>query len=261
MSKGKIITFSIITFIVLLNIVLFGFVFVLKKQSVEFVDNLNIPEEEIIKTANLKNGKSTLLLDKQSAIENIEKTYSKVKVIQIETVSLFEIKIVVRPRYELYYVAANSKFFILDEDLKVLEITDTEPTELIKVSMKLNLDDNTQKCDFIGTDKQQENLLNLYIAMYSAVIDSNYKQASEDICDKIISVDLEDNKIIVLTRNGVTLDIAKPQEDLTNKINLCFSTINKLEEEGKDVLGKTIKIFYEAEGKEYKCYLLSSTNN
>ena len=72
MRKFKITLISTICFLVILNIALFGFVFRLRKQSVEFQNELNITEEEIVNTANLTNGASILLLDKDEAINNIE---------------------------------------------------------------------------------------------------------------------------------------------------------------------------------------------
>ena len=163
MSKGKFITLILFVMLIVLNIVLFGFVFVLKKQSVEYIDDVKISQENIIKAAGLENGKSTLLIDKESAIKNIEEAYPQIKVIQIETISLFEIKIAVKTRYELYYVSLNNKHYILDEDLKVLNIVEQEPLHLIKITNDLGVSENTKKCSFVGSENQKVNLLNLYI--------------------------------------------------------------------------------------------------
>jgi len=255
MKKGKITLILIICFLVILNIALFGFVFILRKQSVEFQSELHVSEQEIIDTANLKNGASILLIDKEEAINNIEQTYANIKVVQIKTVNVCEIVIVLRQRYELYYFTDAGKHYILDEDLKLLRITETEPTDLIKVNTTISINANTKVCNFLGTEEQKETLLNFYKAMYSAAIKSENAQARIDICNLISEIELRDNILLATTSYGVILDIAKPNHELTNKINICFSTINKLISTGDSLLGRTIKIYYNVGSEEYKCHI------
>ena len=109
MSKGKIIAISIIGFIVVLSTVLFGFVFCVRKQSVSFVTELSVTEQQILESANIKNGRPILLLDKEQAIQNIETKFPNIKVIQIKTTSLFAVEIVVRERFSLYYTENEDK--------------------------------------------------------------------------------------------------------------------------------------------------------
>ena len=49
----------------------------------------------------------------------------------------------------------------------------------------------------------------------------------------ITSVTLENNKLIITTRENITLEILKPNSELINKINICFSAINELNPEQK----------------------------
>ena len=253
MSKGKIITISIISFIILLGIVLFSFVFCVRKQTVKFSSELSITEQQILDSANIKNGKPIFMLNKEQATANIEQKYPNIKVIQIKTTSFMAIEIVVRERYALYYTENEEQFYVLDEDLKVLEKTETEPTNLIKVEFNLNVTKQTKAAEFLGTVNEQSISSNLFIAMYSTVLTTEDNQARIDMSNLIKSVNLDDSKLTITTREDVKLEIAKPNSELINKINICFSAIEELTTEQKNKT--TIKILYNADGTEYKGYV------
>ena len=256
MSKGKIITFSIISFIVLLNIILFGFVFRLRKQQV-ITNDANINSEKIIEAASLKEGKSIFLLDKQTAISNIEKAFANVKVVHIKTINLTTIQFVLRARYPLYYAQNSNEFYILDEELKVLEIVNTEPSNLIKIDTAINFTDASVS-SFVGTEQQKNMVYNLFSSVYEAVIETKGKQARDDVSKLIKSINISnENRLIALTSYGVKLDIEKPLNDFTRKINICFTYINSKINDGKqtELENATIKIFYDAEGKEYSRFI------
>ena len=260
MKKVKVFGIAILSIVILLSIILFGFVFRLRKQSVDFLNETTITEQEILNTASLKEGKATLLINKEQTINKIEQTYANIKVVQIKTVSLFEIKIVVRERYELYYTTNLGKHYVMDEDLKVLRITEIEPTNLIKIESKFSIDTNTKECAFLGTIEQKEILFNLYSAMYSSVITTEGQQARIDVCSNIASVKIEESKLIIVTPEEIIIDIAKPDCELTDKINICYSAINQLKLNGEELEGRTIKIYYNVNGAGYKCSISPKIN-
>lgn len=278
MSKKGIISLSILVIVIALIGVLFGAVFCLRTQNVSVLGDSPVAatKEEIISTAGLKNGKSIFMLDKDTAIQNIEKTYPTIKVVQIKTTSVTTIEICVRARHEMYYTEYNDNFYILDEDLKVLEIIDTslseetdEPTHLTHIENGvLNISASTKQCDFVGTSYQQSVAYNLYTAMITTVTkqEGEGEQATEvyltreDVCEMIRDVQFESyktfNKIIITTKYGVKLDIENPSENLQNKINICFSTIKQLN--GREQNG-TIKIYYDLENVMQCIYIPAET--
>ena len=261
MSKGKIITISIFSFIVLLGIVLFSFVFCVRKQTVNFTSEMLISEQEILTTANIKNGNAAIkhkipylvFLNKEKATQNIETKFPNIKVIQIKTTSLIAVEFIVRERYGLYYIENNENYYVLDVDLKVLEITEIQPTHLTKIETPLNTNEDIKISQFLGTKNQQSISSNLFIAMYSAVLTTENNQARIDMANLIKSVNLDDSKLTITTREYVKLEIAKPNSELTNKINICFSAIDKLTDEQKNKT--TIKILYNSDETEYKGYV------
>lgn len=254
MSKGKIIAISIVGFIVLLNAILFGFVFRLRKIDIVVAEG-EVSTEQVLNSTGLKTGKSIFLLDKDAAIKSIETVNPKIKVVQIKTKSVTTIEIKVRARYNLYYTNQNEKYYVLDEDLKILEILNDEPTSLINIGNSVTVSEKAKQTDFVGTNYQKNVAYNLFASMYSTVISNTLvgKEAREAITSLIKSSSFENDKLIVLTSEGVTLEIEKPTNNLQTKINTCFATISKLktDEPAKIKEGCKIKIFYDIQGKEY----------
>lgn len=253
MKKAGVIAISIFIFLIALSIVLFGFVFCVRKQTVSFVSEMSLTEQDVLNTASIKNGKPILLLDKESATNKLEAIYPNLKVVQIKTISLFEIEIVVRERFPLFYIEKDDKYYVLDEELKVLDILETQPTNLINVTNQFNISTDTKKADFVGSELEREITYNLFVSVYTFVVGTEGKQAREDMANIISTVCLESDKLTIKTKEDVTIEILKPNIELGDKINICFSAIEELTPEQK---GKTtIKILYNAEGTEYKGYV------
>lgn len=269
MTKKGFIWLSITLFILTLIAVLFGFVFCVRTQSVKIVDKsiLLVDNNEIIKTADIESGTSIFLIDKQQAINNIEAKYPHIKVVQIKTTGLTTIEICVRARFEMYYAEANGNYYLLDEDLKVLNIiekTDTSfnSNNLIKIQTDdIDIPETTKLCDFVGTDHQRYVAYELFVSMYTTVCkqDGGNKVyfTRDDIRATLEEIDFEYHtsysRLIISTSYGVKLDIENPENNTQEKINICFSTIDQFVKEGnnKEKSG-TIKIFFDG-NKEMKC--------
>ncbi len=287
MTKKSVIWLSIFGFLIVLIGVLFGTVFCLRTQNVTILGDtpISISKEDIIRTADLKKGQSIFMIDKDEAINKIEATYPYVKVIQIKTTSINEIDIRIRSRHDMCYTKKNNNYYILDEEFKVLNIIEAnldeeetnEPTNLIYIDEgALNISSSTMICDFVGSDYQKNVMYELYISMTTAVTktEGDGEDTKEvyftrtDMCDMIKDIQFEDyetfNKIIITTKHGVKLDIENPTENLQNKINICFSTIdyflNSAEVATQEKATKgTIKIYYDLENNQ-KCIYIPEVN-
>lgn len=238
MTKKSIIISSILLSIVALMAILFGAVFRLRNVSVEVQPgaNITVTNDKIVESANLKKGKSIFMLDKQSAINNIEQTYAEIKVVQIKTTNLMSVKIIVRERKEMFYAEHNSAYYCLDEDLKVLRLTEVEPTNLIKITTDIGITSNTKKCDFMSQDYAKITY-NMFVGMYTNVkVEGRYAER-DDMCNLVESIEIktahaltedgnggfEYTNLILKTRAGVVMQIANPNTDLGRKINICFA--------------------------------------
>lgn len=246
MTKKSIIITSILLSILALFLILFGAVFRLRHIDVVVTDNSSIvmTNDDIISASQLKKGKSIFMLDKQSAITNIENKYAEIKVVSIKTVSVMRVQIRVRERKEMFYAEYNSNFYCVDEDLKVLRKTETEPVNLIKInSEKLGITSDTKERDFL--DKSTANITyKLFVAMYTNVkVDARYADRA-DILNLVKSIEIKTayaltengsngvqyNNLILTTRAGLVMEIASPETGLNEKINVCFAAFNKLED-------------------------------
>lgn len=273
MSKTKIAIISIVVGILAIIAILFGLVFCLRQEEVVVVSNeanIEINSDEIINSAGFKHGTSIFMLDKDSAINNIEREFPNIKVIQIKTVSVIKVEIRVRSRVEMFYVQNENKYYILDEELKVLRILETGIDENIEATLNnlihLNLSDlgitsNTVVSDFLSTEYYRQVINNLYGALYSNAmfdVDGNgyaeylSRQDMIDVIDSIefgvdYSLDEEYKRVILNLSNGFVIDIGKPEENLDYKVNVCFSAYNELTEEQKS--SGSIRYYYTAEGE------------
>ncbi|HJD06040.1 MAG TPA: FtsQ-type POTRA domain-containing protein [Candidatus Onthoplasma faecipullorum] len=273
MSKTKIAIISTVVGILAIIAILFGVVFCLRREEVVVVGNeanIEISSDAIINSAGLKHGTSIFMLDKDTAINNIEKEFPYIKVIQIKTVSVIKVEIHVRSRVETFYVQNQNKYYILDEELKVLRILETGIDENIEETLNnlivLNLSDlgitsNTVAADFLSTEYYRQVINDLYGALYStAMLDLDSDGQTEylsraDIIDVIDSVEFDVGysldeaytRVILNLNNGFKIDIGKPEENLSYKVNVCFSAYNKLSEEQKAT--GSIKYYYTAEGE------------
>lgn len=280
MKKGAIISLSMILLILALIGILFGAGFCLRSQTVKVVGDrpISISKEEIISSAELKNGQSIFLIDKEKAIKNIEAKHAEIKVIQIKTKSVTEIEIVVRARQKMFYTIFNDKYYIMDEELKVLEIKEiiTEnganpvPQLTHIKDNSLNINNSTLKCDFVGNDFQQKVMYSLNQAMLNNVkeeLEKNKKvyYSRADFVDMFKYIEFESyesfNKIILTTKYGVKFDIENPSENLTNKLNICLSTVKSLiaEGEGREASG-VIKIYIDNDGVQHNIYIPKTEN-
>jgi len=258
MSKVKIILLSILGVVVLTTATLFFGVFRLRTQTVTArgdISALNISNEDIIKTGGLKKGKSIFLLNKDKAKEKIEKTYPYLKVIGIKTQSVTKVKYLVRERKETFFTMSDNKYYIMDEDLKVLRIVETAPNLTEIEAGILKITNKTVVSDFVGDKYYQDTIYDFYVAMITnAKLGEKYFER-EDFT-KILTISFEDGftkassykRLVMEMDDGTIFDFAIPSKDLKRKVNLCFGAYNELTLEEKQDL--TIKFYLDENGKE-----------
>ena len=275
--KKRIIGLSIVAVTLIVIGVLFGFVFCVRNQSVSYIDkNIKITQQELLETANIKNGTPIFTIDKNSAINNIESKYPYIKVVQIKTNSVTDIQFVVDSRQEVYVITHEDFTYILDKELKVLEKLEktTEYNNLIEISNKIvKINKNTKVCDFVGTTSYQNVAKELYNAIYNNAV----KQVGEEkqhlthpeVLELVKSVNLtvgatlsgECNVLVVKLADstsfgtyGETIEIWKPDQDLDYKFNACFSTLTTLQKE--NIKAEKITYGYDAEDKDKLSYFV-----
>ena len=167
------------------------------------------------------------------------------------------------------YNDTNQTYYVLDEELKVLRISDVEPTGITKIEVSLlgennsdvlGITGNTIVSDFLSNENYRSITYNLFVSMYNTVMipdgDTNRYVNRDDIKELVTNVQfakgytlLESyDRVVITTSTGFVIDIGKPQDNLEYKVNLCFSAIDDLKLQGESK--GTIKYTYLENGDE-----------
>ena len=124
MKKKLIIIGSSVVFVVGLIVLLSFTLFALREVRVDYRTSFtqDISEEEIIESGKFAYKASVFFHGKEKYIENIEKAYPYVNVINIETVFPSSFVVHIAQRQEVYALEYNGSYLICDEEFKVLKI-------------------------------------------------------------------------------------------------------------------------------------------
>ena len=255
MSKKAWISISIIAFVIGLLLILFGAVFCVRNQHVMFsgdrVKTLAVTSEQVVATADIDEGSPIFFIDKQTAVDKVERAFPYIKVVHLKTTSPITIEFQLRERIAMYYTKFNENFILLDEELKVLELTSVEPDMTYLDFATLGITVNTVAGEFVGTSEQRDIAYNLFVAMYDVATFNGEYLTRDDIKDFMqeISVDTRYtltkhyNRLIVKTSLGITLDIAEPETELEYKLNILMSTLDSDELTAEQKASGTLKYY------------------
>ena len=124
-TKKIIISLTTILFFVGILIVLSFTVFSLKKVELNFKTShsqISVTEEEIVDGGDFGYGQSVFFHNKKQYIEKIESIDPYIQVINIETVFPSTFVVHIAQRQEVYSIKIADKYFIVDQNLKILKI-------------------------------------------------------------------------------------------------------------------------------------------
>ncbi len=187
--------------IIVIFVILCFTLFALKSVRVNYrtsISHLLGQEQQIVDSGNFNYGKPVLFLGKRASIEKIERENPYVKVINIETKFPCEYVINCAERQEVYYLELNNKFYICDQEFKVLKVQDVKPDQLMEYSgLRVN-NSNAVPGEFLKIDNQ--------IDVYNAFIESN----------RLLH---EQNAIIKSLEVGTSLDEVLNKEQAYVKLN------------------------------------------
>ena len=132
MSKNKklIVFGSLLLGAIILLLILAFTLFGLKKIEYNALNNTDMlvssqAQDEVTKVSGLKINSCILFLNKNNAVENIEKNFPYIKVVNIETKFPNYVVVHFAEREEVFAVqGANDRFYITDGELKVLRIVE-----------------------------------------------------------------------------------------------------------------------------------------
>lgn len=242
--------FGVIGLLLLLSFTLFS----LNSVSVDFRtsrENLTATEEEIIDAGKFNYSNSVFFHGKKGAIYNIEKAQPYIKVINIETVFPSSFVIHIAERQETYSIEHNSKFYICDDELRVLKIVDefvsTRQNSILLKGLEVK-NENILPGDYLEIDG--------YINIYSSFYESNLSLGEQTALIKEIEFKTEHDENIkkdelcayLKAYNGQVYKLKNCEYGLKYKVKLMLQVYSQVytyigkELEVKDENGAIIKI-------------------
>ena len=247
-KRSVIITTSILVGIVAIFTILFGMVF--RVRDIQVVHNKDFYHKteinQIIKDSKLRKNTGIFSVDRDKIAYNIEKAYPNVRVDSVNISSFTSVKIKLSNREPLYYAVEEAKYYILDEDCKVLEITNdaVRAEDYIRLENVFNVGDSVEVGDFLN-GKYVKVCSNLYTSLYTyAVLNLNDGTGTfedrylerEDMCEVIEDISFTQvnelkgkvDKLMLNTSYGVKISIIEPQKDMGLKINMAFSALRTI---------------------------------
>lgn len=244
MKKAWIIVFSIIIAVILLFVILSFTVFSLKSVKIDYRTNkvnITATDDEIIESGDIELGGSVFFRNKQSYIDKIEYNNPYVKVINIETVFPSSFVIHIAERQEVFAIEHNMQYYIVDEEYKVLRITDefiSDQTNAILLS-GIQIDRTSYA---VGEFMVVNNIQPIYTAFFENNRPLNEQQA---MIEKINFTNLYDenigeslNVIELYLYSGQTFKIINSTYGLVYKVGLMLDVFSQI----YDFIGQTVKI-------------------
>ena len=230
-----------------LVILLLFTLFALKNVEVDFrtsTSNLTATSEEIVASGDFAYGTSVIFHSKKGYMENIEKTYPYIKVINIETVFPNKFVIHVAEREEVYAIAKNeNEFYITDQEFKVLKVVDSFLSEQSNPILLSGVEVKEEK--EVGQFLEVEG----YEDVYSALIKNNrllFEQQAliQEINFEIVKNDKTNADELLLNIqlfSGQNVQIYNCQKMLKEKIASFIQVFSQL----YSLIGKDIKFVHE----------------
>ena len=225
--KNKRLTLMLIVFAVFVLVISFtSALFMLSSVKVNFLSSCPkfvSKENMIIESANFEFGKSVFFLKKDIYKNNLEINNPYLKVINIETIFPNKLKINCIQRESLFCIKNFEYYYILDDDFKVLEKTDSSKFLTIQY-----------------IDLGQNDYINLEIGQVCYELMNNYKQLPTALKEwndnnsflkqEILKINSKNNKLIIKMNNYQDLIIKDYEKALSDKFNIVISAFlsNKL---------------------------------
>lgn len=242
-KRAVIITSSVLLGIAIIFTILFGVVFRVRKIEFSYSEAFFYSNQiEGIKSASgLKRGGSIFVVDRDEITQNIEKSYPYARVDGVHLTSLTGVEVSLSNRMPLYYQVDNEKYYILDEDCKVLEITTdiSRAEEYILLNQVFSLGEMVQVGEFLS-EARASVCTSLYNAMYSQAvlnIDGQDKYLDREDMLQIVKIikfgqvaelNGKVDKISIRTSYGCSIEMVEPSVNLDLKVNMAFSALKTL---------------------------------
>lgn len=219
---------AVIAFIAVI-VVLASAVFCVKKVEIVWYKTpssatATITETQLLEKSGVKN-KSVFLLDREKAINNIEKSFPDVRVVNIEVVWPNVMKIHAVEREAVFALPIkNGQFAIVDEYFQVLEVVDSftsTKTNAVLINTTATAELEVKKSDKISLFGQSvwANIYNAFLELKRDIIAFRAT---------ISNATLTESTLTINTHQGVTIKLDKPFANTRPKMRMALKTFDFL---------------------------------
>ena len=207
--------------------------FALRHIEVDFrtsKNNVTVTNQEIIDAGDIDMGGTVFFRDKEKYVQNIEEEYPYIKVINIETVFPNKFVIHVAERQEVYALEGEDYFYVCDEELRVLRISDNlDFSSTTAISLKGDFSLNNIKVGEYITQIQNPML-------YQKLFECNRDIGAQNSLISQIEMTTEFDEglqdeidlLKISLRSGQKVLIANYKNALANKCHLFLEVYSKL---------------------------------
>lgn len=219
----------LITFLLIILLIILCYTPILQVRKITCVGNASISSEDIIAASQIKAGDNMIRTSKNDAINNI-KSLPYIKSVEIEKdfPSTIKIKIV---ECEIHsYIEINQKFVYLDDEGKVLEISDQKPDKIVP-SLKSGNIKTYNINELISFEDPNQ------LSVYQTLISSLKKSAFANI---LTNIDISNTNDLEFTVNDqFTVELGNT-EKLDYKILNSLEVYNSPESTQKGIFNTSI---------------------
>ncbi len=246
--------------LIILVVVLSSTIFSLSKVELSFAE---IPttysskdSEAIIESGKFKLGKSVFLVSKQQHIKNIEESYPRLRVLNIETrfPNKLVVSVVERQDFLALYNSGSEKYYIVDGQMKVLRVVNDEASvgTVTKCMVAQKLDSYTFG-DFVNFDNQ----INVLAKLQDAFWRCGYSEKQANQWVKSVYMDTVKDEIIINSYCKFRITIKSPTDKLAEKLFAGSCTIFNDDGVGEDFVGNILVYENKSEQKIYANAILN----
>lgn len=258
-KKSMAIMISLFALIILV-VILSSTIFSLSKVELSFAE---IPttysskdSEDIIKSGKFKYGKSIFLVSKKQHIQNIEESYPRLRVLNIETrfPNKLVVSVIERQDFLALYNVGVDKYYIVDGQMKILRIVNDEASvgTVTKCMVTQNLNAYT-----FGEFIKYDNEINILASLQDAFWRCGYSEKQANQWVKSVYVDTLKDEIVISSYCKFRITIKAPTEKLAEKLFAGSGTVFNDNGVGEDFVGNILVYENKSEQKIYANAILN----
>ena len=203
--------------VLLLTAVITVFIFVFRVRDVIVENNGVVSSEKIIDDAGIRIGMHIYAISKGDIEKNITDNNPYIKSVRVKRRFPGTLRLIVEENAPCAYYASNGGYAILASDLSVIDVSETEPFDLIRIicSCEVSADEGETPVFSDGNGK-------IYLSVIATV-------CGGDRAEDVDAIDLSDRFDIKLTVMGRYLVFVGSRTGLSDKLDEAFRTVDYLE--------------------------------